>query len=62
MAKLKRLDFRPLPQKGTSHLHFSRPDGTGKVTVPVHRGEIPKGTFKSILNQAGIDLRTFQMA
>lgn len=62
VAKLKRLDFSPLPQKGTSHLHFMRPDGMGKVTIPIHSGEIAKGTFKSILNQAGIDLRTFQMA
>jgi predicted RNA binding protein YcfA (HicA-like mRNA interferase family) len=62
IVKLKRFDFVPLPQKGTSHLHYLHPDGTGKVTVPVHSGEIPKGTFKSILNQMGIDLRTFQMA
>lgn len=62
VAKLKRLNYVPLPQKGTSHLHFVRSDGTAKVTVPIHCGEIAKGTFKSILNQAGIDLRTFQSA
>jgi predicted RNA binding protein YcfA (HicA-like mRNA interferase family) len=30
--------------------------------VPVHGGEIRKGTLKSILNQAEIDLTTFAMA
>jgi predicted RNA binding protein YcfA (HicA-like mRNA interferase family) len=32
-------------QKG-SHLQLEHPVKKGKVTVPVHGGDIPKGTFK----------------
>ena len=31
--------------------HLDKPS---KVTVPVHEGEIPKGTLNSILKQAGL--------
>lgn len=30
------------------------PDKDGKVTVPNHKGDIPKGTANSILKQAGL--------
>jgi predicted RNA binding protein YcfA (HicA-like mRNA interferase family) len=40
-------------QKG-SHLQLEHPTKKGKVTVPVHGGDIPKGTLKSILKQAGL--------
>lgn len=37
-----------------SHDHFIHPDKPGKVTIPNHRGDIPKGTYNSILKQAGL--------
>lgn len=40
-------------QKG-SHLQMVHPDKPGKVTVPIHGGDIPKGTLNSILKQAGL--------
>ena len=40
-------------QKG-SHLQLVHPDKAGKVTVPVHGGDIPKGTLNAILKQAGL--------
>lgn len=40
-------------QKG-SHLQLKHPKKPGKVTVPVHGGDIPKGTLNSILKQAGL--------
>jgi len=40
-------------QKG-SHLHLEHRIKKGKVTVPVHGGDIPKGTLNSILKQAGL--------
>ncbi len=40
-------------QKG-SHLQLEHPSKPGKVTVPVHGGDIPKGTLNSILKQAGL--------
>jgi predicted RNA binding protein YcfA (HicA-like mRNA interferase family) len=30
-------------------------DGTRRVVVPMHNRDIPKGTFFSILKQAGIN-------
>jgi predicted RNA binding protein YcfA (HicA-like mRNA interferase family) len=40
-------------QKG-SHLQLEHPVKKGKVTVPVHGGDIPKGTLNSILKQSGL--------
>jgi len=40
-------------QKG-SHLQLEHTTKKGKVTVPVHGGDIPKGTLNSILKQAGL--------
>lgn len=33
------------------YIHLTKP---GKVTVPSHKGDIPKGTANSILKQAGL--------
>ncbi len=38
-----------------SHQIFMLPDGSSRVIVPMHNRDIPKGTFYSILKQAGID-------
>jgi predicted RNA binding protein YcfA (HicA-like mRNA interferase family) len=40
-------------QKG-SHLQLIHPEKTGKVTVPIHGGDVPIGTLNSILKQAGL--------
>ena len=38
-----------------SHHYFQHP-GSGKITVaPMHKKDLPKGTFFAILKQAGID-------
>lgn len=58
VRKLKRLGFREKSSEG-SHVHFVSDERKGKVTVPVHGGEIRKGTLKSILNQAGVDMNAF---
>lgn len=61
IKKLKKLGFREKSTEG-SHVHFVSEVRKGKVTVPVHGGELRKGTLKSILNQAGIDMAVFAMA
>ncbi|MDX2189533.1 MAG: type II toxin-antitoxin system HicA family toxin [Bacteroidota bacterium] len=38
-----------------SHQIFMLPNGNKRVIVPMHNRDIPKGTFYSILKQAGID-------
>jgi predicted RNA binding protein YcfA (HicA-like mRNA interferase family) len=40
-------------QKG-SHVQMMHPTKKGKVTVSNHSGDIPIGTLKSILKQAGL--------
>jgi len=58
LKKLKRLGYTIVKYTG-SHAQLKK-DGTGyKVTVPIHKGTIPKGTFKSILNQLNMDFAAF---
>ncbi|WP_106133924.1 type II toxin-antitoxin system HicA family toxin [Mongoliibacter ruber] len=46
--------FELKPIKG-SH-HYYQPPGSGKITVvPLHKKDLPKGTFFAIFKQAGID-------
>lgn len=42
-----------IDQRG-SHLSLKHPIKPGKVTVPIHSGDLPKGTLNSILKQAGL--------
>jgi len=37
-----------------SHVILSRPDGTGRIVVPAHPGDIPPGTVRGIFSQAGL--------
>lgn len=37
-----------------SHRQFKHPVKSGRVTVPVHSGDIKPNTLASIFNQAGI--------
>lgn len=37
-----------------SHRHYTHPRKPGKVTIPFHCKDIPKGTEISILRQAGL--------
>ncbi len=50
---LKNDGWEEKDQKG-SHLQLIHPNKSGKVTIPVHGGDIPKGTLNSILKQAGL--------
>jgi len=40
-------------QRG-SHIQLVHPQKSGKVSVPSHKGDLPKGTLNSILTQAGL--------
>ena len=40
-------------QRG-SHLSLKHPMKKGKVTIPIHSGDLPPGTLNSILKQAGL--------
>jgi predicted RNA binding protein YcfA (HicA-like mRNA interferase family) len=48
---LQKAGFQPDRQKG-SHLLLKR--GSLRVTVPMHSGDLKRGTLRSLLDQAGI--------
>ncbi|HTQ65757.1 MAG TPA: type II toxin-antitoxin system HicA family toxin [Puia sp.] len=50
---LKRNGWYEKEQKG-SHKQFIHPTKKGKITVPIHSGDLPPGTLNSILKQAGL--------
>lgn len=37
-----------------SHKHYTHPSKPGKVTIPFHAKDLPKGTENSIRKQAGL--------
>lgn len=54
LIKLLRKDgWLKKDQKG-SHLQMIHPIKKGKITIPVHGGDIPIGTLRAILKQAGL--------
>ncbi len=42
-----------------SHRFFRHPERAGLVTVPFHRGDLKRGTLKSIVEQAGLSPADF---
>jgi predicted RNA binding protein YcfA (HicA-like mRNA interferase family) len=54
MEKLLKEDGWELISTRGSHFQYKHPTKQGKVTVPNHKGDIPKGTANSILRQAGL--------
>jgi len=56
---LKRLGFSQHPERGTSHVVFSHPDGR-RTTVSRHPGkDIPRGTLRAILRDINISMQEF---
>lgn len=56
VIKILRKDGWVIHNVRGSHHQFKHPTKTGKVTVPHPESELPIGTIKSILKQAGINL------
>ncbi|MGN0651236.1 MAG: type II toxin-antitoxin system HicA family toxin [Oscillospiraceae bacterium] len=54
LEKLLKADGWELKETRGSHFQYTHPSKPGKVTVPNHKGDIPKGTANSILKQAGL--------
>ena len=60
LAALRRAGFIDVPGAKGGHRQLRRPEGGGRVTVPVHGGETLKpGTLRSILRQAGLTVEEF---
>jgi predicted RNA binding protein YcfA (HicA-like mRNA interferase family) len=53
--KLLRDDGWFLYEQNGSHIQLKHPVKKGRVTVPDHKGDLKKGTFHSILKQAGLE-------
>ncbi len=53
IRRLKNEGWFAKDQKG-SHRQFIHPEKKGKITVPVHSGDIPPGTLNAIFKQAGL--------
>ena len=50
---LKENGFQKVSQNG-SHAKFKNPEKGAIAIVPIHKGDLPKGTEESILKQAGL--------
>jgi predicted RNA binding protein YcfA (HicA-like mRNA interferase family) len=53
--KLKAAGFRFNRQAAGSHEIWFNPGTNRSTTIPNHSGDVPEGTLKAILRQAGID-------
>lgn len=54
LLKLLREDGWYVKSQRGSHVQLCHPTKNGKVTVPHPRRDIPQGTVKNILRQAGL--------
>jgi predicted RNA binding protein YcfA (HicA-like mRNA interferase family) len=59
IARLKRSGFVFHRQAAGSHEIWHNPLTGRYTTVPNHTGDMPEGTLRAILKQAGIDPETF---
>lgn len=60
--KLRACGFQFDRQAAGSHEIWYCPQGNRYTTVPNHPGDIPEGTLRAILKQAGIDPENFLSA
>lgn len=51
---IKKDGWHKVNQKG-SHAQYKHPVKKGRVTIPMHKGDVPVGTLKSIFKQAQLD-------
>ena len=56
---LERAGFVMSRTSGSHCRLVHRADPARKVTVPVHTGDLPRGTLRSIITQAGLTLAEF---
>jgi predicted RNA binding protein YcfA (HicA-like mRNA interferase family) len=58
LAKLRRAGFEEVRQSG-SHKVLRHADGR-QTYVAMHTGDVPEGTFRKILKQAGLSFEQFR--
>ena len=62
VRKLKRLGFEFDRQAKGSHEIWWNPGTRARTTIPNHPGDLPEGTLRAILREAGIDPEDFLSA
>jgi predicted RNA binding protein YcfA (HicA-like mRNA interferase family) len=56
---LLKAGFRIDHRRGSHARLFHSVDRTRKVTIPIHNKDLPPGTLKAILRQAGLSVEEF---
>jgi predicted RNA binding protein YcfA (HicA-like mRNA interferase family) len=56
---LKRAGWYEVRQSG-SHLRLRHDERPADLVVPVHRGDVPKGTLTALIKQAGLTQAEFR--
>lgn len=59
VKRLKQLGFEFDRQAAGSHEIWFNPNTNHYTTIPNHPGDMPEGTLRAILKQAGIETETF---
>ncbi len=59
IRRLKRFGFEFHRQAAGSHEIWHNPTTNKFTTIPNHAGDMPEGTFRSILKQADVDPEEF---
>ena len=57
--RLKKMGFEFYRQAAGSHEIWYHPQSKRFTTIPNHSGDMPEGTLKAILKQAGISVEDF---
>lgn len=59
ILRLKQFGFQLDRQASGSHEIWYNPDTNRYTTIPNHSGDMPEGTLRAILKQAGISVTEF---
>lgn len=62
VRRLRQLGFRFDRQAAGSHEIWYNPGTNRYTTIPNHPGDIPQGTLRAILSQAGVSIPEFLAA
>ncbi len=57
--KLEKFGFEFIRQAAGSHEIWSNPATNRYITIPNHPGDMPEGTLRAIIKQAGISIDDF---
>ena len=59
VQRLKRAGFEFHRQAAGSHEIWHNPTTNRYTTIPNHPGDLPEGTLRAILKQAGVEIEVF---